>query len=132
MLAALGMWFASSLPVYMYFTPSWSHAQSVFIVAAFLWYWHRTRPGRTLRQWVILGLISGLVLDVYYANIAVLLVPLLESLEGYWRGWVPREGPNPESRTPNHEPLIPNPESRASDIPNRKSAIGNRQSLFAA
>ena len=35
---------------------------------------------------MILGLISGLMLDVYYANIAVLLVPLLESLEGYWRG----------------------------------------------
>ena len=88
-LATLGIWFASSLPVYMYFNPSWSHAHSVFIVAAFLWYWHRTREGRRLTQWVILGLISGLVLDVYYANIAVLLVPLLESLEGYWRGWGP-------------------------------------------
>jgi hypothetical protein len=84
-LATLGIWFASSLPVYMYFNPSWAHAHSVFIVAAFLWYWLRTRPGRTLAQWVILGLISGLVLDVYYANVAVLLAPLLESLEGYWR-----------------------------------------------
>lgn len=86
-LATLGIWFASSLPVYMYFNPSWSHAHSVFVVAAFLWYWHRTRQGRTLTQWVILGLISGLVLDVHYANIAVLLVPLLESLGGYWRAW---------------------------------------------
>jgi hypothetical protein len=86
LLATLGIWFASSLPVYMYFNPSWSHAHSVFIVAAFLWYWHRTRQGRTLGQWVILGLISGLMLDVYYANVTVLLVPLLESLEGYWRG----------------------------------------------
>ncbi len=44
-------------------------------------------PGerRTPGQWVILGLISGLVLDVYYANIAVLLVPFVESLQGYWR-----------------------------------------------
>ena len=151
MLATLGIWFASSLPVYMYFNPSWSHAHSVFIVAAFLWYWHRTRQGRTLKQWVILGLISGLVLDVYYANIAVLLVPLLESLEGYWRGLGPgvrgqvtgnREGRNPESRIPNPESRTPNPESRAAeprgsslrqwDILNRKSAIGNRQSLFAA
>jgi len=86
LLATLGIWFASSLPVYMYFNPSWSHAHSVFIVAVFLWYWHRTRQRRTLRQWMILGLISGLMLDVYYANIAVLLVPLLESLGGYWRG----------------------------------------------
>ena len=87
LLATLGIWFASSLPVYMYFNPSWSHAHSVFIVAAFLWYWHETRQGRTARQWVILGLISGLVLDVYYVNVAVLLVPLFESLEGYWRAW---------------------------------------------
>ena len=86
-LATLGIWFASSLPVYMYFNPSWSHAHSVFAVAAFLWYWQRTRQGRTLTQWVILGLISGLVLDIYYANIAVLLVPFAESLAGYWRGW---------------------------------------------
>ena len=87
LLATLGMWFASSLPVYMYFNPSWSHAHSVFVVAVFLWYWHRTRQCRTLGQWVILGLISGLLLDVYYVNIAVLLVPFVESLQGYWRGW---------------------------------------------
>jgi len=87
LLATLGFWFASSLPVYMYFNPSWSHAQSVFIVALFLWYWDRTRQNRTLRQWGILGLISGLMLDVYYVNIALLLVPLLESLSRYWRAW---------------------------------------------
>ena len=87
LLSTLGFWFASSLPVYMYFNPSWSHAQSVFVVALFLWYWDQTRSGRTLRQWGILGLISGLMLDVYYVNIAVLLVPLLESLVQYWRAW---------------------------------------------
>jgi hypothetical protein len=86
-LATLGIWFASSLPVYMYFNPSWSHAHSVFAVAVLLWYWQRTRQARTSTQWVILGLISGLVLDVYYANIAVLLVPLVESLQGCWRSW---------------------------------------------
>ena len=49
LLATLGIWFASSLPVYMYFNPSWSHAHSVFVVAVFLWYWHRTRQGANLR-----------------------------------------------------------------------------------
>ncbi len=87
LLATLSFWFASSLPVYMYFNPSWSHAHSVFVVALFLWYWNRTRPERTAQQWAILGLISGLMLDVYYANIALLLVPLLESLGLYWRAW---------------------------------------------
>ena len=83
LLATLGLWFASSLPVYMYFNPSWSHAQSVFIVACFLWYWHQTREERTFAQWIGLGLISGLMLDVYYANIALLAVPLVESLATY-------------------------------------------------
>jgi Dolichyl-phosphate-mannose-protein mannosyltransferase len=87
LLATLSLWFASSLPVYMYFNPSWSHAHSVFVVAMFLWYWERTRQTRTWRQWGILGMISGLMLDVYYVNIALLLVPLLESLARYWRTW---------------------------------------------
>ena len=86
-LATLGMWFASSLPVYLYFNPFYSHAHSVFAVAAFLWYWQRTRPQRTLAQWVILGLLSGLMLNIYYINIAVLLFPLLESLRKYRQAW---------------------------------------------
>jgi hypothetical protein len=71
----------------MYFNPSWSHSHSVFAVALFLWYWHRTRQGRTLAQWAILGSLSGLMLDVYYLNIAVLLIPLLESLRQYATRW---------------------------------------------
>jgi hypothetical protein len=82
----IGIWFASSLPVYMYFNPSWSHAHSAFVVALFFWYWDRTRGGRTWVQWLILGAISGLMLDVYYVNGVLLLVPLIESLDGYWRG----------------------------------------------
>ncbi len=86
-LATVGIWFGSSLIVYMYFNPSWSHAHSAFLVALFLWYWYRTREGRSLKQWVALGVISGLMLDVYYPNAILLLVPMMESLEGYWRGW---------------------------------------------
>lgn len=77
-LATLGIWFASSLLVYMYFNPSWSHAHSAFIVALFLWYWDRTRATRTWSQWLLLGLIAGLMLDVYYPNALFLLVVLVE------------------------------------------------------
>jgi hypothetical protein len=86
-LATVGIWLGSSLPVYMYFNPSWSHAHSVFAVALFLWYWHRTRQVRTLAQWATLGLLSGLMIDVYYLNITVLLIPFLESLRQYARFW---------------------------------------------
>ena len=82
-LATVGIWFASSLPVYMYFNPSWSHAQSAFAVALFLWYWMRTRKERTWVQWLILGAIGGLMMDVYYVTAVMLLLPLLESLAGY-------------------------------------------------
>jgi hypothetical protein len=86
-LATLGIWWGSSLPVYMYFNPSWSHAHSAFVVALFLWYWHRTRGERTIPQWILLGAISGLMVDVYYPNGVLLLIPLLEACVGYWNGW---------------------------------------------
>lgn len=86
-LAALGIWFGSPLPVYMYFNPSWSHAQAAFAVALFLWYWVRTRRGRAWWQWAILGVIGGLMLNVYYVSGVLLLLPLLESLGAYWSSW---------------------------------------------
>ncbi|MGB9068162.1 MAG: hypothetical protein WCC21_06300 [Candidatus Acidiferrales bacterium] len=92
-LATLGIWFASSLPVYMYFNPSWSHAHSAFTVALFLWYWVRTRTERRLAQWLVLGLIGGLMLDVYYVDGIVLLFPLLESVVGYREVLKRRNGP---------------------------------------
>lgn len=90
-LGTVGVWFASSLPVYMYFNPSWSHAHSAFMVALFVWYWDRTRQGRTSVQWTILGAIAGLMMDVYYLNALLLLLPLLESLRSYWNGMVKAE-----------------------------------------
>jgi hypothetical protein len=82
-LASLGIWFGTSLPVYMYFNPSWSHAHSAFAVALFVWYWFRTRGSRSWAQWVILGALGGLMMNVYYMNSVLLMLPLLESLAGY-------------------------------------------------
>jgi hypothetical protein len=88
-LAAFGIWFASSLPVYMYFNPSWSHAPSAFSVALFVWYWDRTRGHRGWAAWAALGLLAGLMMNVYYPTAVLLLLPLFESLASYWRA---REG----------------------------------------
>ncbi len=82
-LATLAIWLASSLPVYMYFNPSWSHAHSSFAVALFLWYWHETRLLRSLAQWLILAAIAGLILNVYYANAMVLAILLVEAVRQY-------------------------------------------------
>lgn len=86
-LATLGVWFASSLPVYMYFNPSWSHAQSAFAVSLFIWYWHRTRNGRTLPQFVVLALIAGLMMNVYFPNAIFLLIPGIQALSDYRRAF---------------------------------------------
>lgn len=83
LMATLAIWWASSLAMYMYFNPSWSHAHSAFVVALFLWYWHETRNARSFRQWLLLGAIAGLMLDVYYANLAVLIVLLFEASRDY-------------------------------------------------
>jgi hypothetical protein len=83
LLATLSIWWASSLPVYMYFNPSWSHAHSAFAVALFLWYWHHTRSSRSPAQWVILAAIAGLMLNVYYANAMVLVVLAIEAARQY-------------------------------------------------
>ena len=79
----IAIWWGSSLPVYMYFNPSWSHAHSVFAVALFLWYWDATREGRSLAQWLVLGLIVGLMLDVYYANLMIISVLTIEAIAQY-------------------------------------------------
>lgn len=83
LLATISIWWASSLPVYMYFNPSWSHAHSAFTVALFVWYWHRTRSSRGLPQWLLLAAITGLMLNVYYANALVLTILLVEAFPQY-------------------------------------------------
>lgn len=77
-LATIGIWMASSVPVYMYFNPSWSHAFSAFSVSLFLWYWDRTKLQRTFGQWALLALFAGLMGNVYYPNVFVLVFPALE------------------------------------------------------
>ncbi len=96
-LAAFSIWWASSLPVYVYFNPFWSHAHSAFTVALFLWYWHETRAGRSLAQWAVLALIAGLMLNVYYANTTVLAVLALEAIPQYWSAFrrASHNGPEP-------------------------------------
>jgi len=85
LLATVSIWWASSLPVYMYFNPAWSHAHSAFAVALFVWYWDRTHNTRSTRQWLLLGLVAGLMVNIYFPNSIFLLLPLVESLLIYYK-----------------------------------------------
>ena len=93
LLGTIGIWGATSLPVYMYFNPSWSHAHSAFVVSLFVWYWHRTLPARNTSQWLILGVIAGLMLNVYYANATLLLIPATEAILEYGRQFKAKVSP---------------------------------------
>src|SRR6266446_1953235 len=83
LLATIAVWWASSLPVYMYFNPSWSHAHSAFAVALFFWYWLRTRGERTVAQWFALALFAGVMMNVYYPNALVLALLVPEAVADY-------------------------------------------------
>jgi hypothetical protein len=95
LLATLAVWSATSLPVYMYFNPSWSHAISAFMVAVFLYLWHKTRSNRSTAQWLLLGAVTGLMLDVYYPNALVLVVLAIEALRQYAAAFRRPENPGP-------------------------------------
>ncbi len=78
-LAALAIWWASSLPVYMYFLPFHVHALSAFAVALFVWYWLASQSrGLAPRRFAAWGLMAGLMIDVYYLNALFVLLTAIE------------------------------------------------------
>ncbi|MBC8184206.1 glycosyltransferase family 39 protein [candidate division KSB1 bacterium] len=85
--AAIGIWFASSIPVYMYLNPSMPHNASMFAVSLFLFYWVKTLHDRSSKQWLVLGLLAGLMMMVRMENLMFTICPLLESLNTYYQGY---------------------------------------------
>lgn len=83
-LATLGIWLASALPFYIYAEPSLAHVHAAFVVALFVWYWDRTRNERTWKQWLLLGVIAGMMLNTYFPTGLMLLLPLLDALLSWW------------------------------------------------
>jgi hypothetical protein len=115
-LATIAIWWASSLPVYMYFNPSWSHAHSAFMAALFLWYWHETRGTRNTTQWIVLAAIAGLMLNVYYPNAMLLAVLAVEAIPQYFAALR-------RNRPRDHEPS--GRDAAIRDLPARDSANRN-------
>lgn len=75
--AVLGIWAASSLPVYMYFLPTLAEPNASFVVALLLYTWQRTRRGRGRWQWGLLGLLAGFSAAVKYETVVFAAVPAL-------------------------------------------------------
>jgi len=90
--ATVGAWFGTLVPLYMYLLPAWSHTHSVFVTSLFFWYWLRTRCTRTSGQWLILGLLSGLMIDVYQLDAVFLVAVVYEALSAYAEAYFTRSG----------------------------------------
>jgi hypothetical protein len=80
LLATVALWLASSLPVYVYFLPFYSHALASFGVSVFLWYWLTRRPFARTRQWMAWGLLGGLAWQLESWAGFVLVAALVEWL----------------------------------------------------
>jgi len=91
-LATIGAWLATAFAFYLYVEPSFPHTHSAFLIALFVWLWDETRENRDWRQWLVLGAIAGLMIDTYYPNALVLVLPLMESFKSCWIGLRDRAG----------------------------------------
>ena len=78
LIATFAVWFASSIPVYMYLYPSMPHNTAFFTIAIFVFYLYRTRINRTKFQWIFLGVLGGLMLAARLESVVVLSLPLFE------------------------------------------------------
>jgi hypothetical protein len=70
---------------YLTVEPSYTHGNSLFAVTAFLFLWHRTRAGRSLTVWGVLGLAGGLMLMVRWQNVVFLAPLAVDVCAGAWR-----------------------------------------------
>lgn len=111
-LACATVWLASPLIFYMYVRMPFSHATGLFLTALFVWIWHETRAkpqsdgtpttagqqdattqnsklqtqnSRSVRAWLLLGLVGGLMTITREQLGLFLLLPAVEALAEYAR-----------------------------------------------
>ena len=92
-LATVTVWLASPLLFYTYIAMPWSHATAFFLFALFLtlWLYGWERPlvermaRRPLRQWLLLGLVGGLMTITREQLGLLLIIPAVEGVVAYVR-----------------------------------------------
>jgi hypothetical protein len=85
LLTALALVAGSAIVDYGLFEAHFPHALAAMTVAAFFAWWLRTRPERTLGQWIVLGLLAGAMALMYWINAILLLLPALDLLPPFVR-----------------------------------------------
>lgn len=84
LMGTLSIWLATPLVYYMTMEPLNSQSLSFFSVSLFIYFWFVTRKERMLYQWIILGIIGGLMGMVRYQDLLFILIPLIDTLRKYF------------------------------------------------
>jgi len=84
LLAAVSIVAGSAIVDYGLFEAHYPHAIAATTVTAYFYWWLRTRAERSARQWVVLGLLAGLIALMYWINAILMLLPALDLLPRLW------------------------------------------------
>jgi hypothetical protein len=70
---------------YLTLEPSYSHTFSALVATAFVAWWWRTREGRTAFQWLVLGLIGGVMAMTRFQDGALVAIAAIDVPRTRWR-----------------------------------------------
>jgi hypothetical protein len=76
---------ATPLLYYLVYSPSYSHTFSAFAVTLFVYVWWTRRDNRTLRGWLVLGFLGGLMALVRWQDGPLMAIALLDLPRARWR-----------------------------------------------
>ncbi len=79
-LAIILIVFATNLLYYSSIDPINSHPPSFFLSSLFVYLWYTSRENRSFSRWIILGIIVGFLATVRTQDLALLSLPLLETI----------------------------------------------------
>ena len=82
LVATMGCWLASPLFFFSFCWNGWPHPYNTFFIALFLLYGKRTLQSRTVKDWVALGSIGGILCLIRPTNAVFALFPLWEIVPG--------------------------------------------------
>ena len=80
-----GIALGTPLLYYLLYSPSYSHTFSAFTVTLFMYVWWTRRDHRTVRGWLVLGLLGGLMALVRWQDGPMMAVALLDLPKARWR-----------------------------------------------
>ena len=76
--ATVAIWFASSVPVYMFLYPSMPHNTALFTVSLFVFYLVVSKGQKSLARWALLGFLGGMMMLTRLESFVLLVLPLVE------------------------------------------------------